>query len=74
MLSGVGLFESISGPPGPSFSIGLSDRCRGWSGGTKVACILSHLGIQLILAYSWARPAILVAGKGGGWGGGECFY
>ena len=24
------------------------------------------LGIQLILAYSWARPAILVAGKGRG--------
>ena len=23
-------------------------------------------GIQLILAYSWARPAILVAAKGGG--------
>ena len=27
-------------------------------------------GVQLILAYSWARPAILVAGKGKG----ECFY
>ena len=26
--------------------------------------ILCHWGIQLILAYSWARPAILVAGKG----------
>ena len=23
-----------------------------------------HRGVQLILAYSWARPAILVAGKG----------
>ena len=23
-----------------------------------------HWGVQLILAYSWARPAILVAGKG----------
>ena len=30
----------------------------------KVSCI------QLILAYSWARPAILVAGKGRG----GCFY
>ena len=31
-----------------------------------MSCILSHRGIQLILAYSWARPAILVAGKGRG--------
>ena len=36
----------------------------GGSGGAKVSCILSHRGVQLILAYSWARPAILVAGKG----------
>ena len=36
----------------------------GWSGGAKVSCILRHRGVQLILAYSWARPAILVAGKG----------
>ena len=35
-----------------------------WSGGAKVSCILCHRGVQLILAYSWARPAILVAGKG----------
>ena len=35
----------------------------GWSGVAKVSCILHHWGIQLILAYSWARPAILVAGK-----------
>ena len=41
-----------------------------WSGGAKVSCILCHRGIQLILAYSWARPAILVAGKDRG----ECFY
>ena len=32
--------------------------------GAKVSCILSHQGIQLILGYSWASPAILVAGKG----------
>ena len=32
----------------------------------KVSCILRHWGVQLILAYSWARPAILVAGKGKG--------
>ena len=29
-------------------------------------CILRHRSIQLILAYSWARPAILVADKGRG--------
>ena len=38
----------------------------GWSGGVKVLCISRHRGVQLILAYSWARPAILVAGKGRG--------
>ena len=27
---------------------------------------LCHWGVQLILAYRWARPAILVAGKGRG--------
>ena len=37
-----------------------------WSGGAKVACILRHRGVQLILAYSWARPAVLVASKGRG--------
>ena len=37
---------------------------RGWSGGAKVSCILCHRGVQLVLAYSWAWPAILVAGKG----------
>ena len=35
----------------------------------KVSCILNHRGIQLILAYSWARLDILVADKGRG----ECF-
>ena len=39
------------------------NKWGGWSGGAKVSCILSHQGVQLILAYSWARPAILVAGK-----------
>ena len=29
----------------------------------KVSCMLCHWGVQLILAYSWARPAILVAGS-----------
>ena len=40
------------------------DRVCGWSGVVKVSCILRHRGIQLILAYSWTKPAILVAGKG----------
>ena len=31
-----------------------------WLDGAKVSCILRHRGIQLILAYSWVRPAILV--------------
>ena len=35
-----------------------------WSDVAKVLCILHHGGVQLILAYSWARPAILEAGKG----------
>ena len=42
----------------------------GWSGGAKVLCILDHRGVQLILAYSWARPAILVGVRVEG----ECFY
>ena len=29
-------------------------------------CILHHWGVQLILAYNWARPAILVVGNGRG--------
>ena len=41
-------------------------RSWGWSGGAKVLCILHHWGVRLILAYSWARPAILVVGKGRG--------
>ena len=31
-----------------------------------MSCILPHRGIQLRLSYSWARPAILAAGKGRG--------
>ena len=59
----------------PANILRLSDRCPatlfncqilGWSGGAKVLCILHHRGVQLILAYSWARPAILVVGKGRG--------
>ena len=39
---------------------------RGWSGVANVSCILRHRGVQMRLAFSWARPAILVAGKGRG--------
>ena len=35
-------------------------------GEAKMSCILHHPGVQLRLAYSWARPAILAAGKGRG--------
>ena len=35
----------------------------GWLGVAKVSCILRHRGIKLILAYSWAKPATLTAGK-----------
>ena len=35
-------------------------------GVAKVLGILCHWGVQLILASSWARPAIFVAGKGRG--------
>ena len=48
-----------------SWPVGLLFSLR-WSGGAKVSCILHHWGVQLILAYSWARPVILVAGKGRG--------
>ena len=41
----------------------MASLTRRW-GGAKVSCILCHRGVQLILAYSWARPAILVVGKG----------
>ena len=47
-------------------AIERSKILRGWSGGAKVLCFLHHWGVQLILAYSWARPAILVVGKGRG--------
>ena len=48
----------------PLYSISTSHNS--YSGGAKVSCILRHWGVQLIMAYSWARPAILVAGKGRG--------
>ena len=43
----------------------MRQRCRvlRWLGEAKVLCILCHWGVQLILAYSWPRSAILAAGK-----------
>ena len=38
----------------------------GMFGEVKVSCSVCHRGAQFILASSWARPAILVAGKGRG--------
>ena len=32
----------------------------------NVSCILCHRSVYLILAYNWASPAILIAGKGRG--------
>ena len=54
------------------WSLITGNKGGGWggSGVVKVSCVLHHRGIQLILACSWARLAVLVAGKGRG----ECFY
>ena len=35
-----------------------------WLDEAKVSCTLHHRGVQLILAYSWAKPATLAAGGG----------
>ena len=54
------------------YLLGMATVSEEWVllGVLKVLCIARHQGIQLILAYSWARPAIFVVGKGRG----ECFY
>ena len=41
----------------------------GWLGEANLSCSSRHWGFQLRLAYSWARPAILVAREGRGGGG-----
>ena len=51
------------------FSLVLCDTW-GWLGEANVSFILHvrHRGVQLRLAYSWTKPAIIAAGKGrGGW-------
>ena len=47
--------------------VSFCEENRGWCEGVMY---LMSRGVKLILAYSWARPAILVAGKGRG----GCFY
>ena len=42
----------------------FSQKVNSWS--TVQPLFLHHWGVQLILAYSWARSAILVVGKGRG--------
>ena len=37
-----------------------------WFGKAKEFCSFCHRGVQLILAYSWARPAVFATGKGRG--------
>ena len=34
-----------------------------WLGEAKVSRILRHRGVEMKLAYSWARPTVLAAGK-----------
>ena len=46
--------------------VGRGVGAGGWELGGKGVVYLRHRGVQLIMAYSWARPAILVAGKGRG--------
>ena len=48
-------------------------RGRGRRVLVRQRCCVRHRGVQLILAYSWTRSAILAAGKveGRGGGGGE---
>ena len=41
----------------------LPEGILGWLGEAKVSYSFSHCGAQLILAYCWARPAVLAAGK-----------
>ena len=44
----------------------MCEMTSGQQSEAKVLCILCHRGIQLIMAYSWARPAILAVGMGRG--------
>ena len=61
-------FAPIEGSDKPSHSQRLINIFTGrwWLGVPKLTGILRHRGVQLILASSWAKPAILLAGKGRG--------
>ena len=48
------------------FYINMLMLLKNYSFWMSVDCILCHRGVQLILAYRWTRPAILVVGKGRG--------
>ena len=68
---GSAIYQCLQGIPKKAYFLPLPNgfrdlKSRGWSGGAKVLCILHHRGVQLILAYNWARPAILVVGNGRG--------
>ena len=56
-------------PTGPP----LHPYQRRWLGEANLLCILHLWGVQLRLAYSWARPAVLTVGKGRG-GMFFCFF
>ena len=45
--------------------VGICQLLGGWGclGEAKELCILYHRGVHLVFAYSWARPAMLAAGK-----------
>ena len=62
-----GRYRPVSYPDGPITTrygfIKNANWERGWLDEANVSCILRHRGVQLILAYSWTRPAILAAGK-----------
>ena len=47
-------------------NIQFHDKMGEGLGEANVSCILRHLGIQLILACCWTRPAIFAAGRGRG--------
>ena len=46
--------------------MGGGGRWVGWLGEAKVSCSFCHWGVQMILAYIWARPAVFAAGSGRG--------
>ena len=60
------LLKNALGGNSKTIMVKFSNINAGWSGVAKVSSNLCHRGVQLILAYSWARPAILVASKGRG--------